>query len=330
MKKRFLPIFLVCMFSMFFANAQTTEQKEKEEKVEKKETITIRKKANGNEKMTVVVDGKNITVNGKPLEDLKDLDIEINRNSGNDVRISPKINGRIAPRGSIRMYRDDATSESNRAFLGVVTEKNEKGAKITSVEKETAAEKAGLKKEDIITKVGDTKINTSEDLYAAIGKYKPEEKVSITYLRDGKETMATAVLGKNKVLEEGVFNFNGNDLNFNGKDFNFEMPNQPNWNGRDFSFTRKPRLGIQIQDTEDSKGVKVLEVDSNTPAAKSGLQKNDVIKEINGKSITSTDDLSSAIKDLKEGDSLKVSYHRDGKTQTTDIKFPKKLKTVDL
>jgi serine protease Do len=39
------------------------------------------------------------------------------------------------------------------AFLGVTTEEAKEGAKITNVVKESAAEKAGLKKDDIITKV---------------------------------------------------------------------------------------------------------------------------------------------------------------------------------
>ena len=323
MNKKFLPLVLLALCATVFAFSQTTDEKIKEPKIEKKESITIRKNSDGNEKMTIVVDGKNITVNGKPIEDLKDLDIEINRNYEHGDRMAPKMKGRISPMGSLRMFSDNASAGTNRAFLGVVTEKTDKGAKITTVEKESAAEKAGLKKEDIITKVGETKITNSEDLYAAIGKYKPEDKVTISYVRDGKDASATAILSKNKSSEARVFNFNG-------KDFNFEMPDQPNWNGNDFSFLRKPRLGLQIQDTEESKGVKILDVDSNTPAAKSGLQKDDLIKEIDGKPVTSTDDLKSKIKDLKEGDSIKVTFQRAGKIQTTDIKFPKKLKTVDL
>lgn len=323
MNKKFLPLLLIFLSTAVFGLAQTNEQKEKEEKIEKKETITIRKKSDGNEKMTIVVDGKNITVNGKPIEDLKDLDIEINRNRDGGYRMSPKIKGRIAPMDNMRMFNEDILSNGNRAFLGVVTEKTEKGAKITTVEKESAAEKAGLKKEDIITKVGETKIANSDDLYAAIGKYKPEEKITISYVRDDKEVTVSAILGKNKSSEERVFNFKG-------KDFNFEMPELPNWNGNEFNFSRKPRLGLQIQDTEEAKGVKILGVDSNTPAAKSGLQKDDLIKEIDGKPISSTDDLRSKIKDLKEGDNITITFQRAGKTQTIEIKFPKKLKTVDL
>jgi serine protease Do len=63
------------------------------------------------------------------------------------------------------------------------------------------------------------------------------------------------------------------------------------------SFNRKPRLGIEIQDVEEGKGVKILDVDDDTPAAKAGLKKDDIISELNGKSINSVDELQSALKE---------------------------------
>jgi serine protease Do len=285
--------------------------------------------------MTIVVDGDNITVNGKPLEDLKDGDIEVLRDShlGDLGRIMPKLR-RIAPRlnlnmdklnmDNMRMFRDDFPFGDNRAFLGVNSEKTEQGAKIKSIEKESAAEKAGLRKDDIITKIGDTKIEGSDDLYEAIGKYKPEDKVTIGYLRDGKESTVAATLGKGS-SEPKMFNFKGGDFNH---DFNFDMPKL---DGMNFNFDmRKPRLGVEIQDLAEGKGVKILDVDSDTPAGKAGLQKDDVITEIDGKAVATVDELRSKVRELKEGDSIKVTYQRNGKTQSTDIKFPKKLKTAEL
>jgi serine protease Do len=323
MNTRILPLVLLAAGISFSAAAQTKE-KSSDTKKEKSESITIRKKGDSKEKLTIVVDGDNITVNGKPLEDLKDTDVEILRNEG--IRsLMPRIRGRInaMPRGSMKMFGDGFPFEGNKAFLGVVSEKDEKGAKISSVEKESAAEKAGLKKDDIITKVGDTKISDSNDLYDAIGKHNPDDKVTITYLRNGKEATATATLGKNNAPKVRSFNFNGDD-------FKFEMPEMPRLNGLSFDMPRKPRLGLEIQDLEEGKGVKVLDVDSETPAAKAGLQKDDVITEVNGKTIASVDELREQIRSIKEGDTVKVTYSRAGKTQTTDIKFPKRLKTADL
>lgn len=307
MNKRIVPLFLLVMGCATLATAQTKEKP----KVTKEESITILKKGDAKDKMTIVVDGDNITVNGKPLEDLKDTDIEILRNSDHMRTILPKIKGRLAPLGSLKMMGDDFPFAGNRAFLGVVTEKNEKGAKITLVEKESAAEKTGLTKDDIITKVGDKKIENSEDLYDAVGQYKPGDTITISYLRDGKPTTATATLGKSKASELRVFNMDRNN-NFN------------------FNDNRKPRLGVSIQDMAEGKGVKILDVEEDTPAAKAGLQKDDVITDMNGTAVNSVDELKSKVKDLKEGDSVKLSYQRAGKTQTAEIRFPKKLKTAEL
>ena len=74
-----------------------------------------------------------------------------------------------------------------RAYLGVSTEKDEKGARITDVNDKTAAEKGGLKDGDVITRIDDVKVEDHDDLTKAIRKHKPEDKVTVTYLRDGKE-----------------------------------------------------------------------------------------------------------------------------------------------
>jgi serine protease Do len=201
-----------------------------------------------------------------------------------------------------------------------MTEKTEKGAKITEVTKESAAEKAGLKKEDIIIKINDIKITGPEDLRETIGKFKPEEKIKITYLRNTKENTAIATLSKPKTENLVI---NGEPFNFSFPDQNFNVPKKP-------FISFKPRLGLQISDIEEGTGVKVIGVDDESPAEKAGLKEEDIIKEINGSSIKDVDDLRSRIKDLKEGDIYKVKYERGGKSNTVDIKIPKKLKTANL
>ena len=61
-----------------------------------------------------------------------------------------------------------------------------------------------------------------------------------------------------------------------------------------------------------------------------GGQKDDIITDINGKSVNSVDEIRQALKDPKEGDLVKAGILRGGKTQTIEIKIPKKLKTADL
>ncbi len=89
-------------------------------------------------------------------------------------------------------------------------------------------------------------------------------------------------------------------------------------------------MGIEIQDTDDSNGVKILDVDDESPAYKAGLKENDIIMQVNGKAIKSVDDLKADLKDVKDGDTITLQYKRDDKIQTANIKLPKELKTADL
>jgi serine protease Do len=208
--------------------------------------------------------------------------------------------------------------KSNKALLGVMTEKTDEGAKITDVTSESAADKAGLKDGDIITKLGDEKIADGDELYKAVGKYKPEDKVTVTYKRDGKESTASVTLQKNKDLH--IYGLGSN----NG--FNIKVA--PDM--RTYSYVRRPRMGLQVQETEEGKGVKVLSVEDESPADKAGIQEDDIILKVNDTDITTVDGLKAIIKDGKDGDSFKVTFTHGSETKTATVKYPKELKTSNL
>lgn len=69
------------------------------------------------------------------------------------------------------------------------------GAEIQSVESGGPADDAGLEKGDVITKVDDQVIDGSESLVATIRGHRPDDKVELTYVRDGKTRTTTASLG---------------------------------------------------------------------------------------------------------------------------------------
>ncbi|MBG9374688.1 PDZ domain-containing protein [Panacibacter sp. DH6] len=325
-----------------FAQTEKEELKEKKEKREKKESdVIIRKKGNSKEKMTIVIEGDQVTVNGKPVEDFKSDDLLILKNGEDFDMVMPPLPPVAMAPGSFggSFDTEDFSGDfdgniireirSNKAFLGVMTKKVADGASITEVTKESAAEKAGFKTGDIITKVNDTKITDADDLYKAIGSYKPEEKVTITYKRDGKENKATVVLGENKQVR--VYSWNNNNDDAGNMYFNRRAPRVEGFgNGYPFDWSNKPRLGVQIQETEDGKGVKVLDVDADEAAGKAGIQENDIITSVNGKAITSLQELKDVMRNAKQGDTVKLDILRDGKPQVINIRFPKELKTTDL
>lgn len=320
-----IPALALAAFLSLSATAQQGGKKSPEADKKKTQTITIVRSGESDEKITVEVDGDKVTVNGKPLDAYKG-DIEVVTGSSDVYRVRP---GRlksldvptppmvIAGPGSDRVF----SWNSNAAVLGVSTENGEGGAKVTEVSEGSAAEKAGLKSGDVITKVNDLNVADADDLPAAIAKFKPEEKITITYKRDGKEQTASATLQKNDHSFSRAFAMTD--------DFDFHFDTGVG-HGKAFGMSHKPRLGLQVEELEEGKGVKVLSVNAETPAGKAGILKDDVISSFNGKEINSVDDLRSAMKEVKEGETIKVVLQRAGTTQTVDVKFPKAVKKASL
>jgi serine protease Do len=278
------------------------------------------------ETLTVITDGDKVIINGVPAEKWKEEDLE--KLSHRKVKVN--VHGKDGFEFNMPPFEfETEVKMSSGAFLGVLTEKVDKGVKITEVTKESAAAKSGLQSNDIITKINDTKIESSSELVDAIHSYKPDTKINVTYLRDGKEKTTSAILGKRKETNIKSFKMDEGDFNFHmPKSMDFPKSFPFEYHGNNGS--GRPRLGIEIEDLEEGNGVKVTDVDDEMAAGRSGLKEDDVINDINGKGIKSVDDLKAKLKELKEGESFKLGIKRDGKTQNIDIKFPKKLKTANL
>jgi serine protease Do len=83
-------------------------------------------------------------------------------------------------------------------YLGVALEdaENEKGARVKSVQPNSAAEKAQLKVDDIINAVNEIRIKDTEALVRTLQKFKPGETVTLKVLRDDTPMEIKAKLGK--------------------------------------------------------------------------------------------------------------------------------------
>ncbi len=322
--------------------------------------IIIRKKGDKDTKVIVEIKGDVVTINGKPLSEFKDGDITINKRN---IKIwDGQRNFSFAPGEDMEMFFDGPLTGKiageKRAFLGVTTKsdnedgekKNSDGAAISDVTKGSAAEKAGLKEGDIITKINDKKIEGPGELSETVGSFKPKDEVTVYYKRDGKEKSAKAVLGETKGMGSMSYSFNSPKTGRRS----FTIPRSPvaprieampnfEWNGEGMQrfdelkgldglamFPRHQKLGLKIQDTEEGNGVKILDTDKDSPAEKAGLKKDDVVTEIGGKKITNTDEARDQLMENAEKSAYIIKAKRNGSEMSFDIKIPKKLKTANL
>jgi serine protease Do len=311
-------------------------KKEKEKEKNETQQIIITRKGDKDEKIVVEVNGDKVTVNGKPIDEYKGDNVIVRHGRNRDAfafgdgENTWNYNGDTFKGDNFKYFNID----SNRAMLGVTTEKADKGVEIQNISKESAAAKAGLKEGDVIIKIDDKKIEDPDDLSTAVKAHKPGEKVNITYLRDEKEQKATAELGKwkgtNVFAATPDFKMDMGDMNLMPKIQSVPrmkgMPYGQNWSWAGGG----PKLGLSVQDTDDGKGVKVIEVDGESNAEKAGIKEDDVITEIDGKAVNSADEIAKIIKDSKEKTSVMIKLQRDSKTHNIEVKIPRKLKTADL
>jgi len=82
---------------------------------------------------------------------------------------------------------DEKRNISERATLGVFIDDIGAGVLVTEVIKDSAAEKAGLKQHDVITKVDGDVISDYDDLAASIGEKQVGDVITLMIERDGKE-----------------------------------------------------------------------------------------------------------------------------------------------
>jgi C-terminal processing protease CtpA/Prc len=215
-----------------------------------------------------------------------------------------------------------AGKDSGKGYLGVNIEKMSLGDKeefgvkfgvlVTKVKKGEAAEKAGIKKYDVIQYFNDEKMRRPGDLGEVVRNNKPGTKAKIKLVRDGKEKELTVTLGELKLK---THSFKWKDKG--GEKFVFVS-------GRAF-------LGVHLQElnkdlaeyfgVKEDGGVLILKVSADTPAEKAGLKAGDVIVKFNDKNISNSRDVTKILADLEKGDKadIQIIRHKKKKTVTAEL-----------
>lgn len=342
-------IVLLSLPAFTFAQNEKDEQREKRERkeqVEKAEKdsrkdvqqIIITRKGDKDRKTVIEIKGDNILVNGKDASKMGDVTVNLNNLS--DIRALQWKSSRDADHnfnfnfdnddfgnGAVSLFNEDA----NRAMLGVTTDEDERGAKITAISRESAALKAGLKVGDVITKINNDAIEDADDVSKAVRTHKPGDKVTVSVLRDGKAQTITAELGKWRGIHINSLNATIAPMTppsgyVPPAPMDGYKPFTYNYNGNGGA----PKLGLSVQDTDDGKGVKVLKVADDSNAAKAGVKEGDVITHINDDEVNSTDEVVQTLRDARNEPNMTLKIRRDGKEQTIEVRVPRKLKSADL
>jgi len=325
-----------------FAQEDSNQEKDAG-KPHRYDEIIIKHKSDKNAKVTIEIKDGEVLVDGKPISDYDDSTLSIHKRKISGYGINSFSYGDafsssdgdamsiLTPNGNHgggwSYGGNDNFFQPNRALLGVSSEKgpNGEGARVLEVTKGSAAEKIGLRRGDIITKVDETAITDAQSLWNTISEHHPGDKVALTYSRDGKSQKETVVLGKTKTMEIEPLNNLGLTMP-DMKDLRIEgMPHAFNQ-----YFGNSLKFGIRAQDMDDGKGVKVLDVDDESTAAKAGIKEGDIITRFDGKEVNSVTALTEAAHAAKEKASVKVGLIRDGKAQEVDVRVPKRLRTADL
>ncbi|MET7621665.1 trypsin-like peptidase domain-containing protein [Streptomyces sp. NPDC005408] len=101
-----------------------------------------------------------------------------------------------------QIVKDGRVTDSGRAALGITVRTvlddsyQPSGVAVVSVAKGGAADKAGIRPGDIITKVGSTETLTVTSLAEALAVEKPGGVVAVTYVRDGESVRVEVTLGE--------------------------------------------------------------------------------------------------------------------------------------
>ena len=232
-------------------------------------------------------------------------------------------------------------------FLGVYTEEISKdnmaqyglreirGVGVTEVAKDSPAERAGLRKGDVITRFDNEPVSSVRKLNRLVSEVAPDHKVSLGISRAGSDQEVSVTIGKRAGYADTTSRMTLPRGNFPMEGF----PSIEGWpQGNVWTFGNGRRIGVgttpltkQLADyfgVSDGKGLLVTSVSENSAAAKAVIKAGDVIIAVDGEKIESSGDLSRAINNKKDGE-ITLTIVRD-KNQRTIKLTPEKTENQIL
>ncbi len=197
--------------------------------------------------------------------------------------------------GYIGIGISDVTPDNAKFFQMT----NATGALVTQVEPNSPGGKAGLKTGDVVVKLNGQSVTDAGELQMEVGQKRPGDTIQLEVMRDGKTTTIPVTLeamgasaagaGANGEHGKGRWGLSLGDLNQSDHD--------------------------QLQLPSDVHGAAVEEVQPGSPADNAGLQRGDIITEVNRHSVQSAADVAHALANVAKGqDALVLVWSNGGST----------------
>jgi S1-C subfamily serine protease len=177
--------------------------------------------------------------------------------------------------------------------------RSREGAFVQSVLAGKPGEKAGLKPGDVIVKVDDVAVHDTRDLISYVSSRAPGTKVKLSVTRDGKEQTMTATVAAR----------------------DDERTDDPEAREASSSEDSRRKIGIsvteltpqlkQMQRIDRSiEGLLVVSVKEVSPAADANVREGDVITEVNGRRVDSSEEFGKVVGGTKSGEYLRLYVYR--------------------
>ena len=217
--------------------------------------------------------------------------------------------GFAIPINMVKRVMEDLISDGKvtRGWLGVsIQDVNEgmakalkledrNGAIISQVMKDSPAEDAGVKEQDVIIEVNGKIVNDSSNLKNLISSGRPNDKTKLTIIRDGREKSLTVTLGLRPGEQELTETYKYGEKRFD-------------------------LLGLKVETYESEEGafantkegVRVIEIKPGSPADDGNIQRGDIIIEIGKSNISDKNDYDFEMAEYLEGDTIMLRVIRGG------------------
>jgi len=272
-----------------------------------------------------IVSAKGRVIGAGPYDDFIQTDASINPGNSGGPLLNMKgevvgINTAILPEGQgigfaipVNTAKPlipqlESKGEVTRGYLGVNIQsitpelakalklKETKGALVADVVQGSPAEKAGVKRGDVIVAYNGRAVEDRHNLPVMVAATPVGQEVTLTVLRDGKEQQLRMEVAKlpsdeTRTKAEESAQPSGGKLGLRLHNVNPELARQ---------------LGLKAD-----RGVVVMGVEPGSPAAEAGIQEGDVILEVNRQPVTSINEVKDQVAKTSDGDQVLLLVQRD-------------------